>query len=330
MRVLRGSGLQGLSGIWPVRKYNNIVLIRPLLNISKKDILRFLKASNESYCIDSTNRTGDYLRNKIRLKTIPYLKRHFNSQLEDIFCREATILREAYHYIRKEAYRLYLKLVSKKKDAISINLNKLKNLPNAVVCEILRMMILESKGNLKDISYDNLQDILCLSQSRCGSKILYVDNDIKIVREYSKLSMIKLKARAKGHKIKLAKTIKINGGTQFKDLDCRISTKVLKAGAVKVTKKYPFKEYIDVHKIKNKLAVRVRKSGDRFKPLGLKRKKSLKKFFIDMKIPAAQRDFIPLIVDADQIVWVAGIRLSEDYRVTNATKQILELKISYH
>lgn len=329
MRVLRGSGLQGLSGIWPVRKHNNIVLIRPLLNISKKEILQFLRASGDTYCIDSTNRKDDYLRNKIRLKTIPYLKRNFNIKLEDVFCREADILREAYSYVRSEASSKYLNIVSRTRGIININLNKLEMLPKTLAYEILRIAILESKANLKDISYDNLHDILRLSQRKQGSQILYIDNDIKIVREYSNLAVSSLSERETRGKIKPCKLIKINGEVILRNLDCKISTKILKDKAAKLINENASKEYIDFNKINKKLSVRTRKSGDKFKPLGLKRKKSLKKFFIDMKIPAAQRDFIPLLVDGDQIVWVAGIRLSEDYKVTGAAKRILELKISY-
>jgi len=83
--------------------------------------------------------------------------------------------------------------------------------------------------------------------------------------------------------------------------------------------------YIDYDKVKNGLAVRNRRPGDRLVPLGMKGTKKLKKLLIDEKIPREERDSIPIVVDGDELVWVAGVRLSERYKVDSFTENVLQL-----
>jgi tRNA(Ile)-lysidine synthase len=76
------------------------------------------------------------------------------------------------------------------------------------------------------------------------------------------------------------------------------------------------------------LTVRFRRRGDRFRPLGLKGRKTLQDFFVDRKVPRAERDRTPLVVDPDdRIVWVAGHAVSEDFRVTGRTRAVVILKL---
>src|SRR5699024_3341855 len=83
--------------------------------------------------------------------------------------------------------------------------------------------------------------------------------------------------------------------------------------------------YIDADRISSSLRIRNRKNGDRFRPLGMKGKKKLKDFFIDEKIPRYLRDEIALVVDGDTIVWVVGYQISDDYKITKQTRNVIEL-----
>ncbi|MBE3102266.1 MAG: tRNA lysidine(34) synthetase TilS, partial [Firmicutes bacterium] len=87
--------------------------------------------------------------------------------------------------------------------------------------------------------------------------------------------------------------------------------------------------YIDRNVVKGDLRIRQRRNGDRFKPLGVNGTKKLKDYFIDKKIPREERDSIPLLVDEDNIIWVVRYQLSEDYKITPLTKDILKLKVEY-
>ena len=330
MRLLRGAGLKGLSGIWPVREHKDLVFMRPLLGVSKAEIIRFLKQERQNYRIDSSNLKPDFLRNKIRLKTIPYLRKNFNPQLCDILSRQTDVLRQVYQYIQKEAELIYARICTKSKKGIDIDLVKFRELDTALAFEVLRLCLLSVKGHLKDISYDNLNALWQMSQNKAGSKVVILSDEIRGVREYSSLRILtNLKAKA-GSKVRKnkPKRLKIPGITEFKDLNCKIYTKILKPKGKINSKNDSSVEYIDFDKIQGYLRLRTRVIKDKFTPLGLKNRKSLKNFFIDLKIPVSQRNNIPLVIDNENIVWVAGFRISEDYKVNKETCRILKLKIT--
>jgi tRNA(Ile)-lysidine synthase len=81
---------------------------------------------------------------------------------------------------------------------------------------------------------------------------------------------------------------------------------------------------------KGSLAVRNRRPGDRFRPLGLEGRKKLQDYFVDRKVPRDERDLVPLVVDADdKIVWVVGHAVAQDFRVTDADAAVLLLKVRH-
>jgi len=331
MRIMRGAGLKGLSSIWPISQNKSMVLIRPLLGVSKAEIIAFLKHEKQHYRIDSSNLTPDYHRNKIRLKALPYLSKNFNPQLCDVLNRQTNILREAYQYIQKEATIEYPRVCAKSKKGINIDLSKFRKLDTALAFEVLRICLLNIKGHLKDISYDNLSMLWQISENKAGSESIILTDEIRGVREYSNLRIFKRvqsKAKDKRKKVK-SKRLKIPGCTEFKALNCRIQTQILKSTSKISYKNDPSLEYIDFDEVQGCLKLRTRIIKDKFKPLGLKSNKSLKRFFIDLKVPLSQRDNTPLITDDENIIWVAGFRISEDYKVKKDTLRILKLKITY-
>ena len=82
MRVVRGTGLKGLGGIPFKRKEGSCEIIRPLLGVSKKDILAFLKKSHEPYCRDASNAASIFTRNRIRNKLLPWMEKNLNPQIK--------------------------------------------------------------------------------------------------------------------------------------------------------------------------------------------------------------------------------------------------------
>jgi tRNA(Ile)-lysidine synthase len=87
------------------------------------------------------------------------------------------------------------------------------------------------------------------------------------------------------------------------------------------------KVFLDYGKVKRDMYVRNRLPGDRFIPLGMNGTKKIKDFYIDIKVPAILRDSIPLIVSGDDILWVVGYRISEEYKCTDTTKKILMISV---
>ena len=86
-------------------------------------------------------------------------------------------------------------------------------------------------------------------------------------------------------------------------------------------------KYFDFDKINNNISIRNRNDGDKIIPLGMSGSKKLKDIFIDMKIPKEERDNIPILCFDEKIAWIIGIRTSEEYKLTNKSKNILKVVV---
>src|SRR5699024_8939603 len=117
--------------------------------------------------------------------------------------------------------------------------------------------------------------------------------------------------------------LNINGSTYIEELDCYLKTKVISKEKCEINFKNRFIKYFDYDMISNCLYIRNRRNGDRFSPIGMKGTKKLKDFFIDEKVSKEERDSIPLVVAGEDIIWVLGYRISEKYKITEKTKNII-------
>ncbi|MCX7903698.1 MAG: tRNA lysidine(34) synthetase TilS [Caloramator sp.] len=312
MKFLRGSGLRGISGIKPVR--GNI--IRPLLVCSREEIEEYCKKNNLNPVIDSTNKEAIYLRNKIRLELMPYIKENINENIIDNLFKASEILREEDEYIEMEAVKAY-ELV--KADA-GISISRFKELHIAIQRRIIRNMIKEVKGDLNAIENIHVDDCLKLiEKGETGKKI---NLPKKLIAEISYDNFyITLEKDKKDFEYK----INIPGTTVIGELNLKVSTELIKnEGTLKDS---AFIKYFDYDKIKGELVVRNRKEGDFIYPKGLNGKKKIKDLFIDNKIPKDKRDEIPLIALGKEILWVYNIRDTKNYKIDENTKNVLKIKI---
>ncbi len=337
MRIIRGTGLEGLGGMQPVVEQNGMKIIRPLIEVWKKEIENYLKQKNLRFRTDLSNKDKAYFRNKIRLALIPYLARNYNFRIKEILLRLGDAAREDYACLEKKAEKVFEQLVETKKDKFEIefSIKRLKRYPLAIQRIVMRLAIEKIKGDLRRISFQNLQDLNGLIQSPDRNLFLHLADKIKVRKEYDKLIFYnsRRQKRIKRFKYKL----KTPGVTTISESGLKIATADYadKKTADEVDKisalaKTPTEvAYFDYDKIKFPLFARNRLPGDRISPLGMKGRKKLKDIFIDQKIPLLQRDFTPLIVSADKkIIWVVGVKSSEEFKLTPATKRILKITLS--
>ncbi len=324
MRLLRGSGRKGLSGIPPVR--GNI--IRPLIEIERREIEDFLVSysptpqlpnSSTSYLIDSSNLKDDYLRNWIRLNFMAELKTKNPALVHDI-CNTADIFREEDAYLEIIVTKTLMRLISRKSDySIQLFLTPLAATEKPILRRVLRRAIDAVKG-LRGISYVHIEDIIHLIQKGKAGDRLNLPKGIRVVREYSLLKITTEKPELLSeHELSPPGEIVLResgislkasfeeGGESGKD----VSSVLLDAGNMT----FPLK-------------VRARAAGDYFYPLGFGKKKKLQDFFVDEKVPRDRRDVTPIVVSGNDIIWIAGYRADERFKVTEGTESILKLSIS--
>lgn len=312
MFFLRGSGLSGISGM----KIKNKKIIRPLFEITKKEILAYLKENKIKYREDKTNKNTKFTRNRIRRKLIPYLEKEFNPNLKNTLFENAKIIRDDHDYLSKMAGNVFNDLTKKDKAGFSLDLKRF-NKTHIALKKRLLILILE-KFN-KKISLLLLSDILkIIKDSKTGSKKCL--GELEILKNYDRIVFRRKKIRKKIRPVSL----EIEGQTKIRELNLEIkTTKVDKAG--KISKN---RCYIDLEKSGVKLFVRSRKEGDRLYLKGISGSQKLKDFFINNKISKDERDQVPLVINSeDKIVWVVGYRMDRRFEADKNSKDVLEIKM---
>lgn len=322
MRFLRGTGTKGLGGISPVRGDK---FIRPLIETSRDDIMKFLNENNIKYRIDKTNLEDIYHRNSIRLRLIPLLEKEYNPNLKQTLARMVRIIREDNLYLEELAEIEYIKRSSKKREGIFLRELNIKSLPFPIKTRVMLKGIEEFKGSTKDVGLGHVLDVIALLESgTVGARVMLPE---KMVIEKIYDGIYITDERGISNKFKPYEyTFKIPGRCYVPESGTVLNTQVISRDELKEIQEDPLIGQFDYDKIKGNLKIRNKRPGDRFKPLGLKGTKKLKDFFIDEKVPVYIRNKTPLLVSGTDIVWVIGFRISDEYKITDNTKKILLVK----
>ncbi|MFD3155551.1 tRNA lysidine(34) synthetase TilS [Haloimpatiens sp. FM7330] len=320
MRIIRGTGLDGLSGIKPIR---DNVIVRPIINLTRQEIEEYCKQNNIDTRIDKTNLENIYSRNKIRLELIPYIEKNFNKDIINTINRFSEIVSKDNEYLEKLANDKYEMYCNFKNGKIIIN-KQIFYEDEAILTRVVRICLLKIKGNLYNLEKKHIYDILKIQKHSTGKKInlpgnLIVTNNYGDIYIYNKQDM--------NFDSNEQVRINLNSKQYINNLSININTCIEENN---INIKYESNEYIkyfDFEKIQGDILLRFRRKGDRFTPLGMKGSKKLKDLFMDLKIPKDERDRIPLICFGNNIGWVVGYRISEKYKIDRNTRKILKIHI---
>ncbi len=326
MRLFRGSGPTGLAGIPPVRKN----IIRPLIEIGRKEIERFLDVEKIDYIIDSSNLKKDYLRNKIRLSLIPMLK-EINPDMIETLSKTAAIFREEEKYFEILVTKTLMKLISRKTESrIELFLAPFEIMDKVIMRRVLRRAIDETKG-LRGVSFIHIEDITELIKYGKPGDRLYLPKGIRVIKGYSTFIL------TSELPVKLGTyTLSIPGETILKEAGILIKASVIESPSTTHgesserslrTALWTDIGVFDLEKLTFPLIARPRRDGDIFYPLGFGKRKKIQDFFVDQKVPRDERDRVPLIISNDNIIWVVGYRGDERFKTTEETKKVVILEV---
>jgi tRNA(Ile)-lysidine synthase len=330
MRIMRGSGIDGLQGIRPVR---DGIYIRPILALKRDEIESYCEVNNLKPRTDKTNFENIYNRNKVRLELIPYIEKNFN---KDIICtlnRLANIVTIDNEYIEEAAVEKYRVYCSLENNMVTVS-RKLIEEQEAIVARVIRKALYRVSGSLKNIEMVHIVEIMELFTIGTGKKVI-LPAGIKAENVYGDIRIYKtnktiLGKGFNGSSIVLEKdniSREIEFSRYIEEMYVTVSIRQVKKEEIIKFGEDAFKKYFDYDKIKSSISIRYRREGDRFSPYGMKGSKKIKDLFMDLKIPKDERDRIPLVCFDEEIAWVVGYNVSNNYVVTKGTKSILEIKI---
>jgi tRNA(Ile)-lysidine synthase len=163
-----------------------------------------------------------------------------------------------------------------------------------------------------------------LLRAKSGSKIL-LDGEAMLQKSQGRLAITLQKDHTKGSVSDLRR-LKIPGNTEIPNCEKWIESKILSAQRPKNLKSTPEMAFLDYDKI-SRPHIRTRKDGDRIRPYGMSGRKLISDVLIERKIPQFERNQIPIVVSGNKIAWIAGVMIADDFKVTESTKSILNLKL---
>ena len=324
MRLIRGSGLEGLAAIDYMRDEK---IIRPLLDITRQEIEEYCKYNSLKPRIDKTNLETIYTRNKVRLELIPYIEKNFNSRIVDTLWRSANLLRDDSDFLDGAAKEKLETIVTWAADGdYHLDLEKFNKLHISMKKRILRKVIERIKGNLKDIGWIHIEGVINLSHKKAVGSRIDLPGHILVELGYNSID-IKLNKGMQSTNGSYDFEYKLHMGetTHVENLRFSIRAEIVPKSEILLNKNNRHTIFIDYNKINGDLFIRNRRKGDRFKPLGMKGTKKVKDYFIDHKIPKELRGEIPILCDEKGIIWIVGYRMSEGYKVDSKTDKAIKL-----
>ena len=300
--LIRGTGAAGLGGIRPVSE-DGARYIRPLLCISRKEIEEYLTKKNISWITDSTNMETEYTRNKIRHQIIPIME-EINPQAVSCIGRAAESLWKIEEYLQEQTDILYGEYVEKSEDVFCIRKECFEE--KEIMQSYLIMRVLEkASGRKKNITAAHIEAVRKLALGRTGASV--------------SLAWGLTASQVYGD-------VHIERNKEEENCLYTLEWQVLPYQKQQIPEK-TYTKWFDYDKIKNSLSVRHRLKGDYLVINTEGGRKKLKDYLIDCKIPRQEREKLTLLADGSHIIWIVGYRISENYKVTSQTKQILKVQV---
>ena len=301
LHLIRGSGLAGLSGMKP----RNGRIIRPMLKISRAEILAFLNERGERFCEDETNAENTATRNRIRNELVPMLSR-YNPLISQTLAKTAELLSQ------DEAFLDDLASEAERKISLGEGLRKekLSGLPLPICSRIVRKRIMQLGG---DVSEADIRRVMALAQARTGT-VIELSGGFSAWTDADALYMGVYPA---------AKDFETAFVQQGETMTPRGVWRSERVNVWQIPKD-GYEAYLDFDKLPKDLVVRSRRAGDRFFPLGAPGERKLSDVLTDKKIAKEKRD-IPLLAAGNEVYFACGLTISERVKVTKDTREILHI-----
>ena len=333
INLIRGSGSEGLKGILPVRDGR---IIRPLLDVGKSEILAFLKQEGITYVSDSSNTTRCFLRNRIRNDLIPELIRTYNPRLIDGLCQTADIMRRDDEYLQEVVRKILSDwgIVSGRKE-VRLPLVPFYDLHAALQRRVIKTLLEGCAEGGNGIGYRHIDAVLHLVHTPRRLAALDLPGGVQIKKTGNALCIGRkpICHRGNGKRAHGALAygfeweVKVPGMVSPPESGKSILFGFVEIPSADEMKERPQTAFMDYDRICPPLTLRNIRPGDRMVFMGMSGAKKVHDYFIDRKISRTMRNRIPLLTDAESVIWIAGERISERVKVTALTKRVLKAEM---
>ena len=317
--LFRGTGLTGLAGIKPVREQ----IIRPLLCLEREEIEQYLKEKEISFCIDRTNNEDTYTRNKIRHHILPYAEENICEGTVSHMNRTAEMLLETEDFLREQTFRVYEELVQETEAGIYVEVKGFLRQPALLQKRLLLLCVEKNMSGRRDFGAVHIDEMRDLFYKE-GNKEQALPYGLQARREFDRVFIGRKKEPDEILQIE-EKEVPIPGKVEIDGFGV-FEFELLEYDKSKNIPQKTYTKWFDYDKIIKSLVLRTKKTGDYLTIDDALSKKSLKKYFIEEKIPKNEREKLYVLAEGCHILWVPGYRISRYYKVEPETKKILQVQ----
>lgn len=322
MNLARGSGLTGLGGMRPIKENR----IRPLLCLERKEIEEYLEEKHISYCIDQTNLSDDYTRNRIRNHVIKNLEQGVNEKTVAHFSEAMEKIWELQDYMEEETDNLYVRVVSRKENEIIILKKEYEKIPNVFRGLVIKKAIASIAKQVKDIHAVHIEDIHKLMKNQVGRE-LSLPYNVCALRCYEGICLRSVNEKEE-EKEREKVELELWRSNHKQIGNWKITYEIQNVEEIERDGgETPYTKCFDYDIMKNTIMIRTRRAGDYLIINENGSRQKLKSYFINEKIPKEDRDNIFLLAEGNHILWIFGYRRGCAYQIGKNTKQILKITI---
>ncbi len=330
MNLLRGSGPAGLAGIPPIREK----IVRPLIELSRADILDFAASRNLSFVEDQTNTDLRFLRNRVRHQLLPHLKQEYNPGILENLNRTARIFRDEEAWQQERLQALFEQACLKEApEKVTLSASFLHRQPRAVQRRLFRKAVEKINRNLRKIAFEHVEAI-CLCLEKNSPFHLDLPGPLQVRRQDEVLHFFRsgtgpdpTENQGKFFHTVFQEGFR-NASVVLEEVHSRIDFSLLKKEELPDIKRQKITvAFFDLEKLTPPLVIRNVLPGDRFSPLGLSGTQKIKDFFINNKIPPFRRKICPVLVSGASIIWLVGYRPAETAKITTDTRRVLKAEL---
>jgi tRNA(Ile)-lysidine synthase len=330
LRLLRGSGLAGLAGILPVTSAG---VVRPLIEVTRTEIVQYLRDRNLAWREDSSNGDLRFARNRVRHELIPQLTATWNPGLTDALAHLADLSYEEEHWWRGPASPVELVQIESRSGGIELHADALGALPRAVARRAIRKAVALAKGDLRRLEFEHVERILELAgvhaRDNAGDGRLHIPGlDVRRSFDWIRLAAPRIPTAIE------PVALKIPGAYPSPDGKSLVQLEMVGLGMprVEIAGQDPNQAcatlraaVLDLNRIPGDLQLRGWKPGDRYRPQGHARIRRVKELFAEARIPSWHRSDWPMVTCGGNILWARQFGAAAEYVAEGQSGAILRI-----
>ncbi len=347
MHLLRGSGMAGLRGMLPVTPLSDYhllepverlgeeggtpLLVRPLLHIPRQDIEAYCAAQGLKPRFDRSNLDTTYFRNRLRHEAIPLLEA-LNPNLRKVLTRTASVLASDYEILEAQVEAIWRRIVLEETNSrVRLSLASWRELPLSLQRATIRRATWRLRRSLRDVSFEQVRGAVEVAQDGETGAQATLPARLELRVGYGDLLIAPVDQDSPPPDWPLLEPgtlleIPVPGQVDLPETTWRFSLSPYegpRSGAAwEALLAEPWATPLSADALSSTLALRTRQRGDRFRPQGVGGRQKLSAFMVNVKIPAAWREHIPLLIAGHAIAWVCGWRVDERFLVRPGTRQV--------